>query len=171
MSLRGFYCIIYEKGEEMSIIDEKVWDKIYYYLDMMNLPYTDVGEKLERHIVLLYEDTQVHIVAGDMENIVFLADVIEDLNPNEELLKFLLTDGAEPFGNVSIGDNGVYMGYSLPAETLDFNIFATVLYQFSMYANWLGDEIKKRFGGKRTSDMVEDIEKESKKAQRRIGFK
>ena len=154
----------------MSIVDEKVWDKIYFYLDMMNLPYKDVGEKLERHIVLLYESTQIHIVSGD-DDIVFIADVIEGVEPSEELLKFLLTDGAKPFGNIRVDENKVYIGYSLPVETLDFNIFATVLYQFSMYADWLDDEVKKRFGGKRISDMVEGIEKENKKTERRIGFK
>ncbi len=155
----------------MSIVDEKVWDRVYFYLDMMNLPYKDVGEKMERHVVLLYESTQIHIVSGE-DNIVFIADVIEGVEGTQELLKFLLTDGAKPFGNVRFDENKVYIGYSLPVETLDFNIFATVLYQFSMYADWLDDEIKKRFGGKRISDMIQGINEEAEqKPKRRIGFK
>ena len=154
----------------MGLVDEKVWDKVYFYLDMMNLPYKDVGEKLDRHIVLLYESTQIHIVPGE-DNIVFIADVIEGVEPSEEFLKFLLTDGAKPFGNIRVDESKVYIGYSLPIETLDFNIFATVLYQFSMYADWLDDEIKKRFGGKRISDLVEGINQEQPKPRRRIGFK
>ncbi len=154
----------------MGLVDEKVWDKVYFYLDMMNLPYKDVGEKLDRHIVLLYESTQIHIVSGE-DNIVFIADVIEGVEPSEELLKFLLTDGAKPFGNIRIDENKVYIGYSLPVETLDFNIFATVLYQFSMYADWLDDEIKNRFGGKRITDLVNGINEEAQKPRRRIGFK
>ncbi len=154
----------------MGLVDEKVWDRVYFYLDMMNLPYKDVGEKMERHVVLLYQSTQIHIVSGE-DNIVFVADVVEEVQESSELLKFLLTEGAKPFGNVRFDENKVYIGYSLPVETLDFNIFATVLYQFSNYADWLDDEIKKRFGGKRMQDLVKNIDEEDQSTQRRIGFK
>lgn len=154
----------------MGFVDEKIWNTIYFFLDMMNLPYKDLGEKLNKHIVLLYESTQIHILPGE-DNIVFIADVIEDLEVSGDLLLFLLSDGARPFGNIRVAENKVYISYSLPVETLDFNIFATVLYQFSVYADWLDDEIKKRFGGKRISDLKEAIEQSPRKPKRRIGFK
>ena len=40
----------------------------------------------------------------------------------------------------------------------------------SMYADWLDDKVKKRFGGKRIADLLEEIRKEDNSRRRTIGF-
>lgn len=153
----------------MTLIGEKEWNQIHLFLDIMNLPHKEIGKRTEKHIVLLYRSTQIHIVPGD-DNILFVADVIEGVQETPELYRYLLTDAAKPFGNVSVNSGRIFISYSLPIGTLDFNIFATILFQFSMYADWLDDKVKKRFGGKRIADLLEEIRKEDNSRRRTIGF-
>jgi hypothetical protein len=89
-----------------------------------------------------------------------IANVVIDANVDQELMKFLLRKNAELHigGFGLLFDNTIIFQHSITGTNLDENELVTSINTVAVIADHYDDLIVEKSGGKRATDVVEDLE-------------